>query len=62
MYNKALCFIQRFLNKYKQSFSLMVIFYGINVCKYFYILWCYFSKVITATLKVISALQSDLDH
>ena len=33
----------------------MLILYGIHVCYYFYILWCHFSKVITATLKIISA-------
>ena len=33
----------------------MLILYGINVCYYFYILWYHFSKVITATLKIISA-------
>ena len=40
----------------------MLTLYRINVCYYFYILWCHFSKVIlttgeviTATLKVISA-------
>ena len=43
-----------FFSEYKHDFSLMQILYGINVCYYFYILWCHFSKVITTTLKVIS--------
>ena len=41
-------------SEYKQDFSLMLIVYDINVCYHFYILWCHFSKMITATLKVIS--------
>ena len=39
-----------FFSQYKQDFSFMLIVYDINVCYYFYILWCHFSKVITATI------------
>ena len=30
----------------------MLIVYGINVCHYFYILWCHFLKVISTTGEV----------
>ena len=51
---------EQFISEYKQDVSLMLILYGINVCYYFYILWCHISKVTTGevtatTLKVISA-------
>ena len=53
---------QRCFSEYKHDLSLMLILHGINVCYYFYILWCHFSRMIltigemiTATLKVILA-------
>ena len=61
MYSKAvsLYFIHEqfltFFSECQQDFRLMKNFYGINVCYYFYILWCHFSEVILTTGDVITA-------
>ena len=46
---------QRFSSEYQQDFSLMLSFYGIDVCDHFYILRHHFSKVILTTDEVITA-------
>ena len=75
MYNTALSlyFIHpfeqftTFFSEYQQDFSLMVTLKGTDFCYYFYILWSHFSKmiliteeVITASLKVISAITKEI--
>ena len=76
MYNKALSlyFIPPYeqfptfvFSEYNHDFLLILFLYDINVCYYFYSLWCHFSKVIlttgeviTATVKVISATTKEV--
>ena len=49
---------KRFFCEYQQNFiSLMLTFYGINVCYYVYISWSHFSKLILTTEEVITAIK-----